>query len=440
MRSMLTFFTSASAPRSHPEGWPVDAFALRPEAKQPFDCSVPVLVLKMHHGSLGIARSLGRLGVAMYGLTTQQRSWASSSRYWHACYEWDVERSPSKRSIAFLLDLGRRMGSKPLLIPVSDHTALFVARHRAALRDGFRFPDLSYEVASGLASKKQMYFLARRCGIPTPETLFPQSRQELIGLLDTIRFPLVLKAIDGPRLQERTGKTMAIVHSVAELLEHYDLMEEPGNPNLMLQEYIPGGEDSVWMFNGYFDRDSRCLVGFTGRKIRQTPAYTGSTSLGIMLHNQTVAETTKRFMKAIGYRGILDIGYRYDARDGQYKVLDVNPRIGSTFRLFVDGNGLDVARVLYRDLTGQRIPEVRPAEGRKWIVEDQDLWSSRRYWNDGKLSISQWLTSFRGVREGAWFAWDDPQPFLLLSRSMGATSVRWVKRKLAVRPRQRTVL
>ena len=243
---------------------------------------------------------------------------------------------------------------------------------------------------------------------------------------------------DGPRLQQRTGKTMIIVGSVAELLQHYDLMEEPGNPNLMLQEYIPGGEDSVWMFNGYFDRDSRCLAGFTGKKIRQTPAYTGSTSLGIMLHNQTVAETTERFMKAIGYRGILDIGYRYDARDAQYKVLDVNPRIGSTFRLFVDRNGLDVARVLYRDLTGQRIPEVRPAEGRKWIVEDQDLWSSRRYWNDGKLSVSQWLASFRGVREGAWFAWDDPQPFLRLSRSMGATSVRWLKRKLALRGRQRT--
>lgn len=439
MHSMRRFFVNASQPRTPTEGARVDALARPVDESVHLDPSVPVLVLKMHHGSLGIARSLGRLGVAVYGLTAGPPAWAASSRYWRACYDWDVEKSPPKRSIEFLLDLGRRLGSKPLLIPVSDHTALFVAKHRSLLSAEFRFPDLSHELALSLASKKQMYFLARRCGVPTPETRFPQSRQELIGMLDTIRFPLVLKAIDGARLQERTGKTMVIVRSVAELLEHYDSMEEPGNPNLMLQEYIPGGEDSVWMFNGYFDRDSHCLAGFTGKKIRQTPAYTGSTSLGIMLHNQTVAATTVGFMKAIGYRGILDIGYRYDARDGQYKVLDVNPRIGSTFRLFVDDNGLDVVRVLYRDLTGQAIPRAKAADGRKWIVEDQDLWSSRRYWNDGKLGVRQWLASFKGVREGAWFAWDDPRPFLLLARSVGVIFVRWMKRKLTARSRPLTV-
>ncbi|MGQ0522747.1 MAG: carboxylate--amine ligase [Betaproteobacteria bacterium] len=416
----------------------MDTLAWQAEAGQSFDPSVPVLVLKMHHGSLGIARSLGRLGVAVYGLTAGPRSWAASSRYWRACYDWDVENSPPQRSVEFLLELGRRLGSMPLLIPVSDHTALFVAGHRAALRTAFRLPDLSHELALSLASKKEMYFLAKRCGIPTPETLFPQSRQDLIGLLDRIRFPVLLKGIDGPRLQTHTGRTMIIVRTVSELLEHYDLMEEPANPNLMLQEYIPGGEDSVWMFNGYFDQNSRCLAAFTGKKIRQTPAYTGSTSLGIMLHNPAVSATTMAFMKEIGYRGILDIGYRYDARDGQYKVLDVNPRIGSTFRLFVDRNGMDVVRVLYRDLTRQPIPEVRPLEGRKWIVEDQDLWSSRRYWNDGKLSLGQWLASFRGIREGAWFAWDDLRPFMLLCRSMGAICMRWMRRKFAMRARQST--
>ena len=103
----------------------------------------------------------------------------------------------------------------------------------------------------------------------------------------------------------------------------------------MLQEYIPGGDDDVWMFNGYFDADSDCLVGFTARKLRQTPIHTGATSLGICLPNAEVHETTVRWMKRLGYRGILDIGYRFDARDGRYKVLDVNPRIGATFRLFV---------------------------------------------------------------------------------------------------------
>lgn len=115
-------------------------------------------------------------------------------------------------------------------------------------------------------------------------------------------------------------------------------------------------------------------------------------------------------MKAIGYQGILDIGYRYDARDGQYKVLDVNPRIGATFRLFVAENGMDVARALYLDLTGQRVEAAPARDGRKWIVEDQDLLSSLRYWRDGKLKFRDWATSFTGVREGGCWALDDPLP------------------------------
>lgn len=402
------------------------------------DTSVPVVVLKMHHGSLGIARSLGRLGVAVYGLTTARDAWPAASRYWRACYEWDTENAPAQRTVEYLLALGRRLGPEVLLIPVSDRTTKFVAEHADALKERFRFPNLSHRLVENLTSKKEMYFLARKLGIPTPGAEFPQSRQELIGLLDRTRFPVVLKGIDGARLNARTGRTMVIVRSASELLEHYDRMEDPANPNLMLQEYIPGGEDSVWMFNGYFNADSQCLAGFTGKKIRQTPVYTGSTSLGICQRNDEVAATTLIFMKAVGYSGILDIGYRYDARDGMYKVLDVNPRIGSTFRLFVGKDGLDVARALYRDLTGQTVPPTTALEGRKWIVEDQDIYSCCRYWRDGKLGVFGWVASMGGIREGAWFAWDDLAPFCLMCRSLLASCARWAARKLFLPVRRRT--
>jgi predicted ATP-grasp superfamily ATP-dependent carboligase len=165
------------------------------------------------------------------------------------------------------------------------------------------------------------------------------------------------------------------------------------------------------MFNGYFDRNSDCVVGFTGKKIRQHPVYTGATSLGILLENPQVQESTRRLMKAVGYTGILDIGYRYDARDGMYKVLDINPRIGGTFRLFVADNGLDVVRAMYLDMTGQPVPESAARYGRKWMTEMADLKSCLNYWRDGKLTFAQWLRSFQGIEEFAFFAGDDLKPF-----------------------------
>jgi D-aspartate ligase len=160
------------------------------------------------------------------------------------------------------------------------------------------------------------------------------------------------------------------------------------------------------MFNGYFDAQGACLFGMTGKKIRQYPAYTGLTSLGMCVRNDVVDRQTRAFMKAIGYRGI------YDSCDGQYKVLDVNPRIGATFRLFAADNGMDVIRALYLDLTGQPVePGATPA-GRKWLVGDCDLVSSIRYLRDGKLTLKEWFLSHRGVRETGLFAIDDPLPAL----------------------------
>jgi len=191
-------------------------------------------------------------------------------------------------------------------------------------------------------------------------------------------------------------------------------METPGLSNVMLQEYVPGTPETVWMFNGYFDHRSVCRVGFTGRKIRQSPPYTGATTLGVCLPNETVQEVTERFMRSIGYRGILDIGYRFDERDGEYKLLDVNPRIGGTFRLFVGDNGIDVLRALHLDLTGRDVPATELPNGRRWIVEPLDITSSIVYRRRGDIRFGGWLRSFRGVREGAWWALDDPLPFLAL--------------------------
>jgi predicted ATP-grasp superfamily ATP-dependent carboligase len=225
----------------------------------------------------------------------------------------------------------------------------------------------------------------------------------------TAQFPILLKGIDGNRLKERTGKKMVIVHTSEELLRLYSEMEDPHSPNLMLQQYIPGGGSQNWMFNGYFNASSDCLIGFTGKKLRQTPVYTGMTSLGIAAKNAVVHTRTIAWMKKLGYRGILDIGYRFDARDGEYKVHDVNPRIGATFRLFVGTNGMDVVRALYLDLTGQPVPHSTLQEGRKWMVE-LDFKSSYDYFRDGKLTILEWLRSVGGISEWGYYRRDDLQP------------------------------
>jgi predicted ATP-grasp superfamily ATP-dependent carboligase len=275
-----------------------------------------------------------------------------------------------------------------------------------------------------------MQELARRSGVPTAQAVIPRSKEEVEQFLETAVFPVMVKATDAERLRERAGGTKFVIQTPRELLDLYAKAGDRQSPNLLIQEFIPGDD---WMFDGYFDGASQRLFGVTGKKIRRFPVHTGVTSLGVCLDNPTVQETTAAFMKAIGYHGILDIGYRYDRRDGQYKVLDVNPRIGCTFRLFTATNGMDVARALYLDMTGQAVESSQAADGRKWMVEDFDVVSAFRSWREGSLTLADWVKSFRGVEEAACFAGDDPLPFLMMGLADCCELYRWLRCQRATR-------
>ena len=154
----------------------------------------------------------------------------------------------------------------------------------------------------------------------------------------------------------------------------------PADPNLMLQEYVPGGDDDVLlMFNGYFDGDVRtaCSLQHGARAAPGRPSTPRATTPR-RLPAQTTwwIEPARRWMKELGYRGILDIGYGCRrARQGESPRCSTWTR-GSAARssLFVGarrhGRG---AGALYLDLTGRPVPEAaEPRRGPQvgWTSSD----------------------------------------------------------------------
>src|SRR5262245_21101634 len=159
------------------------------------DTSLPVLVLKMEdYGSLGVMRSLGRLGVPMYGVHPTRWPVAAFSRYCRKVFKLDVETVPAEQCVESLLEIAGRIGSRPLLMATNDATTLFVARNASRLKKGFVFPDNPTQVVWSLYNKKEMYFLAKRLSIPTAETVFPESRDDVLEFCEKAQFPVMLKA------------------------------------------------------------------------------------------------------------------------------------------------------------------------------------------------------------------------------------------------------
>jgi D-aspartate ligase len=381
---------------------------------------------------VAIARTLGRLGVSVYLVAhAGVFSPVSSSRYWSERREWDFSM-PENETIAFLVETGRAIeakhGMRPLLLTLADRISILIERYGDALEERFVFPRAAGPVIRKLANKWEMQLLAEEHGVPTPITICPSSRADVEEFADRASFPMVLKPADPYVSHAPSNK---IIDSRRELMEEVDRETDHGPFNFVLQEFIPGDATSVWMCNGYFGADPAHSVVFTGKKLRQVSS-TGVASLAICLPNDAVAQQTRSLMQGVGYRGCVGIGYRYDDRDGRYKLLDVNPRISAVFRLFRASNDMDVVRLCYRDMTGQTFPEATLRADRKWMLED-DVIAALRALRHRRLTLAEWRKSLRGVEELHWFARDDPLPFVSWLRSVIKRGKSEIRRRKGTR-------
>jgi D-aspartate ligase len=425
------------------------------------DVSTPAVVLKfdpnvMHHGGLGAIRSLGRLGVPVFGVHEGPWAPAASSRYLRGRVFWRPAAEHSEQVLAGLLQLAQRIGRPSVLITTDDAGAIFLAEHGASLRESFLFPAPQADLPRRLAGKYSLHELCRELGVPTPQAAVPASLDEARDFADRAGFPLIAKlttpwrraghqpgearpgdakrgdtqrgdAQHGDARHEEALRSTSIIRSASELDDTYRAFARQ-NAGLMLQEFIPGGPGQDWFFHGYCGADSVCRPAFTGVKDRSYPAHAGLTSLGHSAPNVPLRDQVTGLLSELSYRGLTDLDLRFDQRDGQYKLLDFNPRVGAQFRLFTDAAGVDVIRAAYLDLTGQPIAASEPVAGRRFLVENYDPIAALGYWRSGELGLRSWLTSLRGVDEAAWFARDDLRPFGLMCLRM---SWRMVSRPFA---------
>jgi D-aspartate ligase len=387
------------------------------------DTRVPVVVLKfdpnvMHHGGLGVIRSLGRRGVPMYGMHEGPWAPAANSRYLHGRCFWQPSPADADRVRAGLLRLSERIGQRAVLVPTDDAGAIFLAEQGDDLRERFLFPDPPRDLPRRVAGKYSLFLLCREYGVPCAQAAVPESLEAAREFAAAAGFPLIAK-LTTPWTNGRGQLRSTSIASDAEQLEDvYRACAEAG-VGLMLQEFIPGGSGHDWFFHGYCDGTSTCRPAFTGVKERSYPAHAGLTSLGRSTANSRLRDEITGLLARLGYRGILDLDLRWDARDDQYKLLDFNPRIGAQFRLFHDAAGTDVVTACYLDLTGQTIPVSEQVTGRGFMVENYDPISAFSYWRGGELGLRSWLASLRTVDEAAWFARDDLRPFGVMCLRMG---------------------
>jgi predicted ATP-grasp superfamily ATP-dependent carboligase len=180
---------------------------------------------------------------------------------------------------------------------------------------------------------------------------------------------------------------------------------------ILLQEYIPGPSSSYYLVDGFVDRHGWLDGLFARRQLRMYPTLFGNSTLSETIpldQMQGPIQTLRRMWAALGFRGIFDAEFKYDERDGQYKIVEVNARPW-WFVEFATRCGVDLCGMAYQDALGLPVESSHGYEvGRRCVYLLRDLATYRA--TDRSLGgLLRWARSVKGAEE-IIYCWDDPRP------------------------------
>lgn len=374
--------------------------------------SYSAYVLSLFDTGLGAVRSLGRAGIPVIGLDSDPCMPGFKSRFCAAKLCPNPVHQPDELA-QFLLEEGRRLERPGVLFPASDAFVLFLSRYRDDLTAYFRFAFPPANVLEAIVNKRRQYELAEQVGTPYPRTFYPETMEDVERIKGELEYPAFIKPHYGHLWREKFGGTHKgfKVHTPQELVDRFKTIL-PTSLQVIVQSIILGPNTNHFKVSAYISQKGEPLAVFTLRKIRQYPTEFGTGTMVESLRYPELVELGLKFFQGIGYRGIGSIEFKRDERDGQLKLIELNPRLWQQ-NIHAAVCGINFPLVQYLDLTGQNPdPLTEFAEKVQWLDAVADFQAFWDYFRRGELSPWAWLRSWRGVKAFATFAWDDLGPFL----------------------------
>lgn len=139
---------------------------------------------------------------------------------------------------------------------------------------------------------------------------------------------------------------------------------------MVIQDFIPGDDSRMRVLNAYVDQHHRVRMMFLGHPLLEDPSPVAAGNYAAILpdYNENVFRRIKAFLEDIGYEGVANFDMKYDERDGEYKLFEINLRQGRS-SYFVTLNGFNLAKYFVEDLV-----EDTPFDGETLFGRGSKLW------------------------------------------------------------------
>jgi D-aspartate ligase len=372
--------------------------------------TIGALVIGGNLNGLSIARSLGRRGVPVWVTSPPNIKLASFSRYTQRTLPWP--NLEDEAQAAYLLEIAERYGlDQWVLFPTTDESAALLSKFHAVLSSRFRVSTPTWDILRWAYDKRLTYRLAAEQHVDYPSTIYPATEADLTAA--DLDFPAILKPATHAIMNRFTSDKAWPAANREELLARYREARELIPPELILiQEMIPGGGEAQFSYAALCC-DGKPIVSLTARRTRQYPVDFGySSSFVETLDVPEIVAPSRRLLAAIRYTGLVEVEYKFDSRNGRYRLLDINPRLWTWAPLGARA-GTDFPYLLWQMITGKSVPEQTARTGVRWMRMSTDLPAAIHLIFRGRLSPGEYWRSLRSPIEFSVMALDDPLPGLL---------------------------
>ena len=322
--------------------------------------------------------------------------------------------------IALARDIHRVTGKRPPLFCGNDRDLKFVYAHHTSLEAHFMLFDNPPEIGLALLNKEAFQAFAHAHALPVPRVYgwaAAVASSHTCSTVQTAATPVLVK----PRSKSEWEQSAAL-HALfpasakakvfadgAALCADTDLVGV--RSQVLIQEYIPGGDEGIFSFHGLAD-DGDVLQWFVGRKLRTFPKHTGESAFIELIRDDKVAALGDEIARRLKLRGVFKMDFKRDVRDGKLYLLEINARF-NLWHYLGAANGINMPAAVYEYLiNGVRPRQTGYSTRYRWQNFGYDLHAYRELRALREITFWRWLRSaLQARRLHDYFSWRDPAPF-----------------------------
>lgn len=269
--------------------------------------------------------------------------------------EFNIEEkiNESKVLVERLIKLSDTLKDKKLiLMGCTDEYAELIIDNKDKLKHKYIIPYINKELKEELISKDSFYSMCEKFNLPYPKTYIYSKNDSVENV--NFAYPIIVKPADSISYWHNTFENMKkayLVNDYNEFKEVVNLIYSSGySENLIIQDFIPGDDSKMRVLTAYSDKSGKVKMMCLGHVLLEehTPKGIGNHAAIITEFNEEIMIKFKNFLENINYVGFSNFDIKYDERDNEYKVFEINLRQGRS-NYYVTGSKNNIAKYIVDD-------------------------------------------------------------------------------------------